>query len=56
MEIDRLLDVVGAIGEILGVYHKSLLKNGFTREEALILCVEFADCLYGISYGEEEAE
>ena len=56
MEIDKLLAAVGAIGEILGVYFKSLLKNGFTREEALVLCVEFADCLYGISYYGEEAE
>ena len=57
MEIENIVDAVGALGEILGVYRDSLLKNGFTRNEAIVLCEDFADflCDLGcIGLGEEE--
>ena len=37
-EINKLLTAIGAMGEYLGLLRETLMKNGFTREEAVSMC------------------
>ena len=39
--VDKFVTGMGALAEALGVFRDGLIKNGFTREEALGLCAEF---------------
>lgn len=41
MDIERLLTSVGALSELLHVFYTSLLKQGFSEDQALVLCSEF---------------
>ena len=38
--IQKLVELFGALAETCGVFHSGLLKNGFSREEALVLTGE----------------
>ena len=42
MDVSDLINGMGALAEILGVYRDALLKNGFSREEALGLVADYA--------------
>lgn len=33
-EFNKLINAIGAMGEMCGLLRESLLKNGFTRDEA----------------------
>ena len=37
-QIEQMLVSVGAMGELLGIVRESLIKNGFTRMEAVAMC------------------
>lgn len=37
-QIENLMLAVGATGEFLGYMRESLMKNGFSREEAVGMC------------------
>lgn len=37
-EVQKLLNAIGGIAESLGVLRENLIKNGFTRLEAIQLC------------------
>ena len=37
-QISQLITGIGATAEFLGIMRSSLIKNGFTREEAVGLC------------------
>lgn len=37
-KIEQMLVSVGAMGELLGIVRDSLMKNGFTRVEAVAMC------------------
>ena len=39
--LDKLLVSIGAIAEMLGLFKRELLKNGFTDKEALVLTNTF---------------
>ena len=39
-EINNLLTAIGAMGEYLGMLRGVLMKNGFTREEAVAMCAQ----------------
>ena len=56
MDVSELITGMGALAEILGVYRDALLKNGFSREEALGLVADYALLVLegAIGIGEEE--
>jgi len=37
-QIEALIVGIGAVGEYLGLLKTSLVKNGFTNEEAVTIC------------------
>ena len=39
-KINGLVIAIGAAGELLGATRDSLLRNGFTREEAVDICAK----------------
>ena len=39
-KIEEVITSVGATGELLGVMRDALIKNGFTREEAVDICAK----------------
>lgn len=42
MDVNGFVVGMGALAEMLGVYRDALLKNGFSREEALGLVADYA--------------
>ena len=40
-----LLMVVGAAAELCGLLREQLMKNGFTRDEAVAMCTEYLKIL-----------
>lgn len=37
----RLITILGAMGEMLAILRDGLMQNGFTRQEAMVLCEQF---------------
>ena len=40
-KVKELLDALSALSELLGEYRAGLMRNGFTRKEALEMCKEY---------------
>lgn len=40
-DADNVVSAIGSLGEMSGVLYKSLINNGFGKEEALFLVREF---------------
>ena len=36
-KVKEIVNAIGSLGEMCGIFLASLLKNGFTREEAIFL-------------------
>lgn len=36
-QVKEMVNAIGSLGEICGIFLASLLKSGFTREEAILL-------------------
>lgn len=51
--VGGILTELGALAEMLGVYRDALMLNGFTREEALVLCSDLM-CSMVTDHGEAE--
>jgi hypothetical protein len=45
-KIRGILDGIGVVSEVLGAYMKAFLAQGFTRTEALQLCLKVLENLY----------
>lgn len=41
LQIKKMIEGIGAIAELAGVFLKELLRNGFTREEAVTIISDF---------------
>ena len=39
--VKGLIEALGAIVELMAAYRDRLMENGFTREEAVLLCRDF---------------
>ena len=53
-EIQELLTAVGALGEMSGLLRDELIKNGFTRREAVSLVGNFISTTFNPSKNKEE--
>lgn len=55
-KIKGLIMGIGAIAELLKIYRDSLLANGFTREEAFILCQDLEQMVFETAGGNRNDE
>ena len=46
-EFQKLIDSVGAASEILRLFYNSLIKQGFTKQEALYLTGNYLKAVFG---------
>ena len=40
-DIEKMITALGAMAELLGVFKKELMNNGFDDGESLALCIEW---------------
>jgi len=45
-EVEKFLTSLGALAEALGSFRDNLMKNGFSRDEAVGLCAEMLSNLF----------
>ena len=57
-QISKLIEGIGAIAELAGVFFKELLRNGFTREEAVSMVRDFISTtmISGLNHKEDNDE
>ena len=53
-QIRRMIDSIGAVAEMSGVFLKEFLRNGFTREEAVFMISEITTSI--LSGGNKKKE
>ena len=46
-EISSVLNAVGAMAEVLMVFYENLIKQGFTKQEALYLVSDYMKTVFG---------
>lgn len=46
-KVDALINSLGGMAEMLGVYRDGLMHNGFTRREAIELCNDMVRSMMG---------
>lgn len=46
-EVKKMILSIGVIAEALSIMRDNLVKNGFTREEAIRLCGDFLRAMMG---------
>lgn len=44
--IKQIVNGIGAVTELLGVYKKGLVRNGFSRTESLQMCMDFVRMIF----------
>ena len=52
-EVNKFIYGLGAMAEALGVFRDCRIENGFTRDEALAMCVTFLEAAFGRKEGAE---
>lgn len=46
-KLSELLTAINALAEMIGEYRDGLIRNGFTRKEAIELCKEYTKTVLG---------
>lgn len=54
--IQQLLLGLGSLAETLGAFHRNLVDQGFTREEALAVTIEFMKINFTMLNGSTDSE
>lgn len=53
-EVTKLINGIGAIAEVSGLFLNELMKNGFTREESMILVGELIKVSFNSAGGNND--
>ena len=53
-DVAKLINGIGAIAEVSGLFLNELMKNGFTREEAMVLVGEMIKVTFSSAGGNND--
>ena len=53
-DVAKLINGIGAIAEVSGLFLKELMKNGFTREESMVLVGEMIKVTFSLAGGNND--
>lgn len=53
-DVTKLINGIGAIAEVSGLFLNELMKNGFTREESMVLVVEMIRVTFSSTCGNND--
>ena len=53
-DVAKLINGIGAIAEVSGLFLNELIKNGFTREEAMVLVGEMIKVTFSSAGGNND--
>ena len=53
-DVAKLINGIGAIAEVSGLFLKELMKNGFTREESMVLVGEMIKVTFSSAGGNND--